>query len=138
LQSLLDRHQGRVVFVDFWATWCGPCVEQLPHTLELARAHRDEGLAVITVSMDEPEDEAQVTRFLQKQRAECDNLIGKYGAGTEFADAFAIPGDVPFYKLYDRQGKLRYQFSADPDGIEFGEPLSRIDERINQLLAETP
>ena len=109
-QALLARYQGQVVLVDFWATWCAPCVEQFPHTVQLDQQHRAQGLAVISVSMDEPADRDKVLQFLQAQNAAFDNLLGKYGVGAEFADAFGIRGEVPFYRLYDRRGQLRYQF----------------------------
>ena len=86
--------------------------------------------------MDDPTDEAKVLDYLREQQAVVDNLIGKYGAGTEFADAFGMRGDVPFYKLYDRTGRLRYQFSSDPSGLENGESLAQLDRRIRELLAE--
>jgi len=48
-QTLADwiaKHHGKVVLVDFWATWCGPCVKGFPHLVELSNKHRDAGLAV--------------------------------------------------------------------------------------------
>ena len=54
--------RGKVVLVDFWATWCLPCMAQLPHTVELADRFRDRGLTVATVSLDEPENIEQVRR----------------------------------------------------------------------------
>src|SRR5688572_26243833 len=56
LQSLIDAHKGEVVFVDFWATWCGPCVEGFPHTVELSQKYKGQGLATIAVSFDELKD----------------------------------------------------------------------------------
>ncbi|MCO6458504.1 MAG: redoxin domain-containing protein [Pirellulaceae bacterium] len=137
LRQLIESHRGKVVLVDFWATWCIPCVQQFPHTVQLSRTRRDQGLAVISVSMDEPSSEAAVRQFLSRQGADFDNLLGKYGAGTQFAEAFEIRGDVPCYKLYDRSGRLRYQFSAEPEGLENGKPISEMDQHVEELLAET-
>lgn len=137
LRKLIESHRGKVVLVDFWATWCIPCVQQFPHTVQLGRARRDQGLAVISVSMDEPSSEPAVRQFLARQGADFDNLLGKYGAGTQFAEAFEIRGDVPCYKLYDRSGRLRYQFSAEPEGLENGKPISEMDQHVEELLAET-
>jgi len=134
LASILRNHQGKVVLVDFWATWCGPCVKQFPHSIELSRKHRDDGLAVVTVSMNEPKEKDSVLAFLERQKAEIDNLLPEYGAGTEFLEAFDLRGDIPFYRLYDRQGTLRYTFSGDPDGIDNCEPIEKIDQRVVELL----
>ncbi len=135
-RELLNQHKGKVVLVDFWATWCVPCLQQFPHTVSLSGKHRDVGLAVISVSMNEPDEKESVQRFLTKSKAAFDNLLTDYGAGAEFLVAFDLRGEVPFYKLYDRQGSLRYSFSGDPAGLENCEPIERIDERVAQLLSE--
>ena len=134
--KLLDQHHGQVVLVDFWATWCGPCLQQFPHNVMLSEMHRNEGLSVISVSMDEPDAKADVLEYLKKQKARFANLLTEYGAGAKFVEAFDLRGDVPFYRLYDRQGQLRYSFSEDPAGVENCEPIDRIDERVVQLLSE--
>src|SRR5262245_11063367 len=47
LAEMIAAHKGHVVYVDFWATWCGPCVEGFPHSVELAHKHKEKGLATI-------------------------------------------------------------------------------------------
>lgn len=136
-QHWLDERRGSVVLVDFWATWCPPCVQQFPHTVELSRQHRDAGLAVISVSMNEPRELASVQAFLKKREARFDHLLTRYGAGADFVEAFELRGDIPFYRLYGRDGRLRYSFSSDPEGIENGESIEQIDARVMELLAES-
>jgi thiol-disulfide isomerase/thioredoxin len=134
--QILSSHDGKVILVDFWATWCGPCVKQFPHSIELSRKHRDAGLAVVTVSMNEPKERDSVLAFLTRQNADVVNLLPRYGAGSEFLEAFDLRGDVPFYKLYDRKGTLRYTFSDDPEGIDNCEPIEQIDRRVEELLLD--
>jgi thiol-disulfide isomerase/thioredoxin len=114
LRDAIARHRGEVVLVDFWATWCLPCVEQFPHTVEMARNYRERGLTVISVSMDSPKSEPQVRAFLEQQRAEFENFIGSYAGAVEATKAFGLPGPVPCYRVYDRDGELRREFSVDP------------------------
>ena len=138
-QTLADwiaKHHGKVVLVDFWATWCGPCVKEFPHLVELSNKHRDAGLAVISVSMNEPKDRPSVLAFLKRQKADFENLLPEYGAGSKFLEAFDLRGDVPFYKLYDSKGVLRFSFSDDPSGIENCESIEKIDSRVEALLKE--
>ena len=131
----LEKHRGRVVLVDFWATWCMPCVEHFPKTVEWSRDYADQGLAVIAVSVDDAGSEASVAKFLEKQGARFDTLMSEMGTGTETWEAFDIPGGVPFYKLYDRTGRVRYRFSGNAD-VPGTEPLDQIERRIKELLAE--
>lgn len=134
LKAAIAAHQGQVVLVDMWATWCIPCRERFPHVVELSRTHADEGLSVISLSIDDPAEREAVLEFLTEQAATFENFIGTYGLGTEATDAFEYGGEVPFYKLYDRTGELRHQFSGDPrDNIESVESM---DQRIAELLAE--
>src|SRR5687768_13939280 len=56
LDSLIAKNKGKVVFVDYWATFCGPCKKSFPHTVELHKKHKAEGLVVVSVAFDLLED----------------------------------------------------------------------------------
>lgn len=133
LEHLLAESRGQVVLVDFWATWCLPCVEQFPHTVTLHREHRARGLAVISVSMNELDEQPEVLAFLERQNATFPNLLSKYGGGTEAVEAFELPGAVPYYRVYDRSGELRYEFGVDPLA-EKQFTAEDIDKAIEKLL----
>lgn len=134
--SFLAEQRGVVVLVDFWAQWCEPCVENLPHMIELANHHWKQGLTVATVNMDSPEVVEKTLQFLKDQRAgAATNLISQYGGSSKSMEAFDIPGGVPCYKLYDRQGQLRQTFTVDPSAQKQF-TLQEVDAAIEQLLAE--
>jgi len=106
--------RGKVVLVDFWATWCPTCIKQFPHTVALFEQYRDRGLAVFSVSLDQPNAEPQVRTFLEKNRASFTNLLSSYKNGLAAIEAYGLPGSVPCYRVYDRTGKLRHEFGVDP------------------------
>ena len=124
LEQALESHRGQVVLVDFWATWCGPCLDLFPHTVELHQRFGALGLAVITVSLDNTDNRPAVQQFLDDSNATMENFLSVYGVGPFAFTAFGIDdGALPHMHLYDRQGKLHRTFSSgggpiDPRQIE--------------------
>jgi thiol-disulfide isomerase/thioredoxin len=137
--AVLERLRGQVVLVDFWATWCAPCIEQLPHTAALARELKDQGLAVITMSMDDPEGMESIRGLLARLGATgAINLVSRDGGGSREMEAFEIEGGaLPYYKIYDGAGKLRRTFGLDPAAArQFTD--ADVAAAIDELLAAEP
>ena len=119
--------RGQVVLVDFWATWCLPCVEGFPHTVELSRKFADRRLKVISVSLNDPEEQDDVLAFLKKKQATFANYQASYGASPQAFEAFEIDA-LPYYKIYDRDGKLHRTFSGGGQAVD--------PEEIRQVVAD--
>ncbi len=105
---LLEQHSGRVLLVNYWATWCEPCREEFPALVRLDRTYRARGLSVVGISMDEPESVPAIEQFLKSQGAQFPCYR------HDFHD-FAVQvntvnpqwgGGIPATFLYDRKGKL--------------------------------
>jgi thiol-disulfide isomerase/thioredoxin len=117
---VLFENTGRVILVNYWATWNEPSMRQLSHMKVLQEVYGSNGFQVITVSLDNAPNEQSVVQFLQAQRAlGVVHLISVRGADSESFQEFEITDEsIPFYVLYDRMGKLTKTYSGPIDGIE--------------------
>lgn len=134
--AALVSFKGRVVLVDCWATWCLPCLQQLPHTMQLGQQHDD--LAVVTLNFDSPTKSEQVAKMLTSKGGDTvgTHFISQQGGSPQSMDEFEISnGALPHYKLYDRTGKLRRTLELDP-AAERQFTTADIDAAVAELLKE--
>lgn len=96
----MAQHKGKVVYVDFWASWCVPCRKSFPWMNAIQTKHQEQGFVVLSINLDAEEKLAKI--FLQKTPA---NFAIIYDAKGKLARQFKIKG-MPSSYLFDRQGKL--------------------------------
>ncbi len=109
--SLADL-QGRVVLVDFWATWCPPCVAAIPGVEELERKYHDRGLVILGINVDAMHEDVKdtkaalstVRRFLVRHRVTWTNVLNGQGA-ADFARAYGVE-EIPANFLVGRDGQV--------------------------------
>ena len=111
---------GKIVILDLWATWCGPCKAAMPHGDALAKKYKDQGVVYVAVCSDG--DEAFVPKFIAEKNL---SLPMAWDAGTATYDAYK--GQFyPTYVAIDRKGIVR-AIGLSPDGVE---------KVVEKLLAE--
>jgi thiol-disulfide isomerase/thioredoxin len=106
-----EKQKGRVVMVNYWATWCEPCREEFPDLIELQRRHAGRGLRLLSISLDSPKErETAVRDFLAEQRPVFPVFIKTAGDPDEFINAIDPDwsGALPATFIYDRAGHRRH------------------------------
>ncbi len=116
-EEALARHKGHVIVVDFWATFCPPCMKEFPRLVEMHKKYGPEGLVCISMSLDkpdEPEDRETALGFLKSRKATFENfLIDEKPRGpTGWADRWGF-ANPPAVHVYGRDGKLAKKFVND-------------------------
>jgi peroxiredoxin len=107
----LFSFKGQVIILEFWATWCGPCREEIPVLNQLYRKYRDRGLVVIGISLDRKEPQ-EVKKFLDQLQVDYINVMGgeeileKYSQIAKLGPIRAIPATF----VIDRKGRICQKF----------------------------
>lgn len=97
----LSNYRGKVVLLDFWATWCAPCRVETPSLVALQTRYRDQGLQIIAVSMDDTSD--PVPGFYQQFKMNYPVVMGNAKIGEEYGGVLGLP--IAF--LIDREGRIQ-------------------------------
>jgi thiol-disulfide isomerase/thioredoxin len=116
-QRLISANKGRVVVADFWATWCIPCRAEMPQLIRLETRYRGRGVKLLTISCDEPEQEAGALDFVRKSGAPQPAYIKRAASDEKFIDSVdpKWSGALPGIFVYDRQGRLVKSFIGETD-----------------------
>ena len=114
--------KGKVVLVDFWATWCGPCIAEIPNVLEQYEKYHDKGFEVIGISLDKDRDALE--KFIAEKKIPWPILFEESAGGWQhpMATYYGISG-IPTVVLIGRDGKV---ITLDARGENLGEQLDVI------------
>jgi peroxiredoxin len=117
LGKLRANPTGKMLLINFWATWCGPCVGEFPDLQDTFRMFRGRGLAFVTVAENSPDEKAGVIEFLQKEHATGKNMLFAEDDVYAMQAAFDpnMAGAVPFTVLMAANGDILYQQVGDLD-----------------------
>jgi len=99
----LSSLRGQVVVVNFWATWCGPCQEELPRLDKIAASYAGKPVAFVLISIDEPKNRAKIPSTLERLRVERESWIG---ADTDTMARFGLNEIVPGTVILDAEGDV--------------------------------
>ena len=102
-KTRLSDYQGRIVVVNFWATWCGPCKEELPRLGEMAQQYAGQNVAFILISIDEQKKLASVRDYIAQQKVRLPVWIG---ASIDMLEQFSGTNIVPATLIVDGKGEI--------------------------------
>ena len=121
----LQEQRGRVVLVNFWATWCGPCRQEMPHLSKLYDKYRASGFVLLGVNVDD--DTKNAVELAAKLGLKFPVSLDNDKKVSRLYDLSAMPSTV----LIDREGKVRFVHRGYKDGYE-----NTYDQQIRGLLKE--
>ena len=114
----LASYRGKVVLLDFWATWCAPCRTEIPHFIAMQNKYGSQGLQIIGISLDDSAD--PVKKYYAEQKMNYPVAVGDDKLASSYGGVLGLP--VAF--IIDRQGKILYKHTGETDAGVFEKEIS--------------
>ena len=125
----LDDYKGKVLVVNVWATWCGPCRQEIPELIQLQNKHKAKGFEVIGLNLDENEDAEMIKDFGKEMEVNYELVRGDSQLFSEFLKV-SKRNAIPQSFLIDREGKLLGVF------VGGGPALKKMIDNVNKVVVE--
>lgn len=119
----LTDFRGKVVLVNFWATWCGPCEAEIPWFIEFEQKYKDRGFAVLGVSMDD-DGWKSVRPFVASHKINYRIVIGSEVVSQQFGEINALPTSF----VLDRQGRIATSHEGLIDKVDYQNEIVKLLE----------
>jgi peroxiredoxin len=134
IKKLVANDTENYRLINLWATWCGPCVTELPHFVDINRMYRRRHFELITISMDEPDAIADALKVLKLTHASTNNYLSSVTDTDAFAEAFdeKWPGPLPYTILVAPGGEVVFRKDGE---IEVQELRREIADRLGRTYA---
>ena len=118
--ALVKNDSGKLRLINVWATWCGPCVAELPELVTMNRMYRGRPFEFVTISIDEPEKKGEALELLKKKHVAATNYLFNSDDKDALANALdkQWEGPVPYTLLVAPGGKIIYRHNGAADPME--------------------
>ena len=127
----LSTYKGKVVAVAFWATWCKPCLQELPHLADFHRKYKDKGFELLIIATDGPETAAKVKSTVKREKYRLKDIPCIHDEDGSLAAKLNPRGTNPFTVYIDRQGRIAEAHEGYSPGDE-----KKTEKLIQKLLEE--
>lgn len=120
LRDLLQSFRGKKVFIDVWATWCGPCKEEFSHTTELKKLLNSYEVELLYISIDDDKEDGQWKDMLKYYELEGYHIRANEALNTDLREVFDQAGAIaiPWYLLIDENGDIANLDASKPSNLE--------------------
>ena len=121
----LDDLKGNYVYVDVWATWCGPCKREIPYLKELDAAYENKAIDFVSLSIDKQEDKEKWLKMIQDENLQGIQILADSDWNSDFVKAYKITG-IPRFILIDQEGNIVNSNAPRPSDPYLKEVLSTL------------
>ncbi len=125
----LEDRKGKVVLLNLWATWCGPCREEIPHLVELQDKYRDKGFEVVGLDVD-PEAKEDIEKFVAEMKINYTIGWAHEDLSNEIVRLSQMSG-IPQSILINREGQLTGLFRGGGDRV-----IAKMKETVGKIVGE--